>query len=222
MFIVLTDVSSESQGLANWLNANQGFASAILTAIAVVISFWALFSSIRATKRQNKIALFDKKYEIYEKINILIACLEDYANGKNEINVLVTQLVYFKEGYRNPKEVGDSESVKIVHEYYLYYPKIDKLYSRKVGNKSIELFGFIMETQKMIIDSIGEFDDRAIVDKEEIKLKQHDFDILLYLMRKDFRLKKIKIEKRPKENEDLCISKKSTGNNSETRPEEQT
>lgn len=35
------------------------------TIISLVVAFWALFSSISATKKQNKIALFDKRYKAY-------------------------------------------------------------------------------------------------------------------------------------------------------------
>ena len=45
-----------------WCNENQGFLSAILSAVAV---FAAISIPAFIARRQNKIALFEKKYEAY-------------------------------------------------------------------------------------------------------------------------------------------------------------
>ncbi len=56
------------------LNNNQGFISGILSIVGLFISGVAIWISISVSKKQNRIALFDKKFEVYKE-------LQDYFNG---------------------------------------------------------------------------------------------------------------------------------------------
>ncbi len=47
--------------IIEWLNNNQGFVSAILTILTVAISVIAIFITVTTTKKQNRIALLDKR-----------------------------------------------------------------------------------------------------------------------------------------------------------------
>lgn len=52
-----------------WCNGNQGFLSAILTIISIFLSVIAICISISTTKRQNKIALFEKRQRVYDDLD---------------------------------------------------------------------------------------------------------------------------------------------------------
>lgn len=54
--------------IIEWLNSNQGFMSAILSIIGVIISFIAICISISSSRQQNRIALFDKRFETYKEL----------------------------------------------------------------------------------------------------------------------------------------------------------
>ncbi|MBN2284903.1 MAG: hypothetical protein JXI43_00540 [Tissierellales bacterium] len=60
--------------MIEWFNNNQGFMSAILSIVGVIISVVAIWISINVSKKQNRIALFDRKYDVYKE-------LQDYFNG---------------------------------------------------------------------------------------------------------------------------------------------
>lgn len=54
--------------MVEWCNTNQGFLSAILSFIAVCFSGIAIVISVNSTKKQNKIALFDKRLDNYNRL----------------------------------------------------------------------------------------------------------------------------------------------------------
>lgn len=58
----------------DWANNNQGLMSAILSIMGVIVSVIAICISINVSRKQNRIALFDKKFEIYK-------ALEEYFNS---------------------------------------------------------------------------------------------------------------------------------------------
>ena len=60
-----------------WCNENQGFLSAILSAVAV---FAAISIPAFIARRQNKIALFEKKYEAYSEI-LKFICFANQLEG---------------------------------------------------------------------------------------------------------------------------------------------
>ena len=60
--------------MIEWVNSNQGFMSAILSIVGVIVSSLAICISINVSKKQNRIALFDRKFDVYKK-------LQDYFNG---------------------------------------------------------------------------------------------------------------------------------------------
>lgn len=52
-----------------WCNCNQGFLSAILTIISFILSVIAIWISISTAKRQNKIALLEKRQQVYDDLD---------------------------------------------------------------------------------------------------------------------------------------------------------
>lgn len=60
--------------MIKWFNDNEGFRSAILSTIGVLISGIAIWISSRVSIKQNRIELFDKKFEVFKS-------LEDYFNN---------------------------------------------------------------------------------------------------------------------------------------------
>lgn len=60
--------------MIEWFNNNQGFMSAILSIVGVIISVVAIWISINVSKKQNRIALFDRKFDVYKE-------LQDYFNA---------------------------------------------------------------------------------------------------------------------------------------------
>lgn len=61
-----------------FFNDNEGFISAILSAISIGLSVWALFYSINLGKRQNQIALLEKRAEIYQELLRIYGVCRDY------------------------------------------------------------------------------------------------------------------------------------------------
>lgn len=58
--------------IINWCNTNQGFMSAALSLFAVFVSVVAVWISIRGTRKQNSIALFEKRYGVYIALDFII------------------------------------------------------------------------------------------------------------------------------------------------------
>ena len=55
----------------DWCNANQGFLSAILSIITIALSFLAIYFSRKESKKQNKIALFEKRTDLLKQLHEL-------------------------------------------------------------------------------------------------------------------------------------------------------
>jgi len=68
--------------IINWCNDNQGFASAVLACISVVVSLYALFTSTRVQKkihnRDVKLTLQQKVLEIYNAFNDSLRIMKFY------------------------------------------------------------------------------------------------------------------------------------------------
>ena len=56
--------------MIEWFNNNQGFMSAILSIVGVIISVVAIWISINVSKKQNRIALFDRKFDVYKELQV--------------------------------------------------------------------------------------------------------------------------------------------------------
>lgn len=56
------------QEIVNWCNLNQGFISALLSLLAIFISSVAIFCTVSLTKRQNRVALFEKRQKVLDDI----------------------------------------------------------------------------------------------------------------------------------------------------------
>lgn len=61
--------------IIDWCNGNDGFLSALLAALAILVPF-------RVAYIQNRVALFEKRLECYQKL----MALKDFSNYANEIN----------------------------------------------------------------------------------------------------------------------------------------
>ena len=103
-----------------WLNENEGFINGVAVFCSIMLSLIAIGITVITSKEQNKIALFNEKYEIYKR-------LESYMSGFNGI----------------PKAVGDFQfpNVKLPKEN-AWFPEIDEitrraelLFSKKLGNR---------------------------------------------------------------------------------------
>ena len=53
------------QCMIQWTNSNQGFASVMLSVVTILLAIIAIWVSISTSKMQNKIALFEKRHEIF-------------------------------------------------------------------------------------------------------------------------------------------------------------
>ena len=67
--------------IIDWCNANDGFLSALLAALAILVPF-------RIAHTQNKIALFEKRLECYQKL----MALRDFSNYANRFGSFELQL----------------------------------------------------------------------------------------------------------------------------------
>ncbi|WKY47712.1 hypothetical protein Q5O24_15400 [Eubacteriaceae bacterium ES3] len=59
-------------------NDNQGFLSVVLSSITIFASIVAILISVNATKQQNKIALFEERYEVYQEVSIISNFIDGY------------------------------------------------------------------------------------------------------------------------------------------------
>ena len=55
------------ENLINWCNTNGGFLSAILSVVTLIISIVAIWVSISVSRKQNRIALFEKRATLHSK-----------------------------------------------------------------------------------------------------------------------------------------------------------
>lgn len=62
--------------MIEWLNLNEGITNILLSIISLIIAFIAIIISVLTAKRQNKIALFEKRYEVYNRFSELIQMAE--------------------------------------------------------------------------------------------------------------------------------------------------
>jgi hypothetical protein len=65
-----------------WCNTNQGFLTFILSICTIGISAFALFQTVFATKKQNDIALYEKRYDIFKITKDFIneVCVSNFNN----------------------------------------------------------------------------------------------------------------------------------------------
>lgn len=64
--------------IINWLNNNQGFSDAVLSGILVIVSIISIVISTKGTNQQNKIAIFEKGYEVYQEITMINTVVSGY------------------------------------------------------------------------------------------------------------------------------------------------
>lgn len=60
------------QEIISWLNTNSGFASLLVASASAVVAVIAVIVSVCISKKQNKIALYEKRFECYQKIGALL------------------------------------------------------------------------------------------------------------------------------------------------------
>lgn len=63
-----------------WCNTNEGFASIAISTVSVITAIVALCISNSIAKKQNRISLFEKRLECYQKLMILKE-FSDFANN---------------------------------------------------------------------------------------------------------------------------------------------
>ena len=68
--------------MIEWCNINEGFASVIISAISVIIAIVAIFISFLTARKQNKIVLFEKRFECYQRL-MELKRFSDFANRFN-------------------------------------------------------------------------------------------------------------------------------------------
>lgn len=113
------------------LNNNQGFISAILSMVGLFISGVAIWISISVSKKQNRIALFDKKFEVYKE-------LQDYFNGPKGWPKAVSKFLIPESNFKSDNSWAP-EINEIVGKASLLFSKglCDKLIAMK--NKYTEV-----------------------------------------------------------------------------------
>ena len=70
------------ENLINWCNTNGGFLSAILSVVTLIISIVAIWVSISVSRKQNRIALFEKRATLHSKF----VQIKNFANCNNKLD----------------------------------------------------------------------------------------------------------------------------------------
>lgn len=79
-----------------WFNENQGFLTVVLSIVAIIASIIAIIISIRTAQKQNKIDLFDERWEAYKKLRSHLYPFMDIVElfeevDKEEVNELIKE-----------------------------------------------------------------------------------------------------------------------------------
>jgi len=147
--------------MLKFFNDNQGLMSAILSAIGLIFSGVAILISIAVARRQNKISLFEKKFET-------LKALEEYFTSLKGSPTAVSKFIYPRFKYES-ENVWDPEINKLIERATLLFSKrlsgdllqIKDKYSqiRRLDGKISRFFSLLQE----------------IPDYEEIELKFREY-----------------------------------------------
>jgi len=121
--------------LVNYCNDNQGFMSAVLALFAVIVSIIAIWISISTTKKQNKIALFEKRYQAYYMMSIFLTNIRHYRDSKDSCNHIIKRLYFLLVGneishiQKSDKKNTDTQ---VILYFAMYFDKIDLLFGKEI------------------------------------------------------------------------------------------
>ena len=93
-----------------WCNTNEGFASIAISTVSVITAIVALCISNSIAKKQNRISLFEKRLECYQKLMILKE-FSDFANNFDSFDLQpgLNPRIRCQQEYLNIHGVFDSE-----------------------------------------------------------------------------------------------------------------
>ena len=145
--------------LENSWNAVSGVAAwfgVAVSIIGVVASFMAVWYAVRVADKQNRIALFEKRYELY---NIIMSC-RVFARMLETTTTRADIKVYFLTVFCDPPIVDKINNTPFIRMKYIYI--LDKL------KQSDFLFGDnnIAEYAHALINALGDVINEAFTSSE--------------------------------------------------------
>lgn len=120
-----------------WCNTNEGFASIAISTVSVITAIVALCISNSIAKKQNRISLFEKRLECYQKLMILKE-FSDFANNFDSFDLQpgLNPRIRCQQEYLNIHGVFDSEKRTQLSQI----GNMGGKYAMDCLNKDIELF----------------------------------------------------------------------------------
>lgn len=115
-----------------WFNNNQGSMSAILSLIGLSLSFVAICISINVSRKQNKIALFQNKFEIYKVLRNWHISISIYPIAFNNFLGLYSGSLLNKELHQIIDEILETAG------YLFSKPVLNKLQKVKYNFEELE------------------------------------------------------------------------------------
>lgn len=146
-------------GVADWV----GIIVSILSAIA---SFMAVWFAVRVADKQNKIALFEKRYKLYLIIQNLLLCATRIPDCTTNSTVYAVLKYYFREA----SGIETKADVNILDFIMLCYEIQDKLMSGSFlfSNYDINLLTKIIDRGKNLALQVYKTDSNSAKAKSEI------------------------------------------------------
>lgn len=163
--------------MINWFNCNQGFMSAILSFISLFVSVIAIWISIKSTNKQNRIELFDKKYDIYKSLENYFESLK--GNPKAILHFLHPGMKFENDNPWRPEinEIAGKASLLFSDSLSQNLKDMEMKYSRmrQLDNSISSYFSYLEEEpiSSEVIPLYKEyFSNNSPTDEDEKKFKQ--------------------------------------------------
>lgn len=106
----------------------------IFSCFTLFFSALAIFVSIRTAKKQNKLSLFDKRYDVFHTLNFLIVVAKKIIDNteKNEKEILKTcRNNYFEVNFLNIQNCDNNDLSSFYHNLCLSAAKANCLFRKK-------------------------------------------------------------------------------------------
>lgn len=157
-------------GIINYCNANQGFMSALLALFSVLVSIIAICISISVTRKQNRIALFEKKYEAYNMISGFLSSMQIYDGTPESVETILIKLFSFSNfGVTHIENLNEPNAkTQLVFLFATYLEKIGLLFGDSIEKEYKEIDKYIdlyVDTLFFYTGGLDNIDEKLSIEK---------------------------------------------------------
>ena len=141
--------------IVNWCNANQGFLTAVLTIITIIV---AIGVPARIAQKQNKIALFEKRLSVYLEF-------VDFTDLRS--------LDFEKNTYYYEFMLGDEDAIAIIrNKQQILSQKIEMLFSQEISEPAAHVITWLYShIERCDIQKYNKLRENVIIDfQKELSL----------------------------------------------------